>query len=486
VGGFEGALNRHADELLVGVPQDIAASIFKRLTARGRSSRERRDPTTLATLWKVCGADTVERRAQVTAVIDKFRSGQATFLRPLTGDIGPDTYIDITHESLIRLWKKLRDTWLPEEQLSAKTLIEVAERAANRKARSGELLAGKDLARVEDWDRSRNKSAAWATHYVDAGTMTDVLAFVQDSRRKERKRVLWRRVGWSAAGLFLFMVLATSYYQTLSLARAQEESERQRAETAEENQKKAEAEQSKVEGDLQRVVQTDLVQADVRAATAGVSKTPSSALKPRLYMQVRSEAEARRSSRLSARLEKAGYVVPKPEVLNTGPSASEMRYFRKDERALAEKVIPILTNEGLFDVSVVYVPGFEQSKNIRANHLELWLAPDNLAALVRRLDDPSADVRLAAAGRLASVYVNSPQAIDAVIDLLSPRTLRGLSANGRLNVLVVLNATESSAWSDAQRREALFALQRIRTGGTAIGDATNEQMDKLEQKLGSR
>ena len=56
IGGFENALNQHADEVLAGVPAELAAIIFKRLTARGRSNRERRDPATLRELWAVCGA----------------------------------------------------------------------------------------------------------------------------------------------------------------------------------------------------------------------------------------------------------------------------------------------------------------------------------------------------------------------------------------------------------------------------------------------
>ena len=64
IGGFENAIDQHAEELLAGVPQEIAAAIFKRLTAKGRGNRERRDPATLAELWAVCGAKTPERQAR--------------------------------------------------------------------------------------------------------------------------------------------------------------------------------------------------------------------------------------------------------------------------------------------------------------------------------------------------------------------------------------------------------------------------------------
>ncbi len=156
IGGLEDALNQHADELLAGVPTDITAAIFKRLTAKGRGSRERRNPARLAELWGVCGAETPERQAQVTSVVDHFRRGEATFLVPRDGAIGADTYIDITHESLIRQWKRLRDDWLPDEQKSAKTFLDLTERARNFNAKGGELLIGLDLADAVEWDRTRN------------------------------------------------------------------------------------------------------------------------------------------------------------------------------------------------------------------------------------------------------------------------------------------------------------------------------------------
>ncbi len=187
IGGLDGALNRHADELLAGIPLDIAATIFKRLTARGRGRRERRNPARLDELWSVCGADNPERQAQVTAVVDRFRLGEATFLVPREGEIGPDTYIDITHESLIRRWKRLRDDWLPEERASAKTLLTLVERARDWKERKGELLIGLDLTNALHWDRQRNRTAAWAAHYAPAGALDAVVEFIRASEDRQRE-----------------------------------------------------------------------------------------------------------------------------------------------------------------------------------------------------------------------------------------------------------------------------------------------------------
>ena len=210
IGGFEGALDQHADELRAGLPPDIVSTVFKRLTARGQNNRERRDPATLAELWAICGAETPEQRARVTAVIDRFRQHHATFLYPRDGAIGPDTYIDIAHESLIRQWKKLRDEWLPEEHKSAKTFLELAARARAWKAGRGEVLFGLDLADAFEWDLRRNKTTVWAEHYAAAPDLAAVIEFKTASLAEKRRRARRaKRNFWLVSGAaVLFAVLA--------------------------------------------------------------------------------------------------------------------------------------------------------------------------------------------------------------------------------------------------------------------------------------
>ena len=128
IGGLEHALNQHAEELLSGVPEKTTETIFKRLTAEGRSRRERRNPTQLSELWEACGIETEEECKNVNAVIDRFRQEEATFLTPRDGDLKPEAYIDITHESLIREWGRLR-RWVAEEAESRATFMRIYDDA---------------------------------------------------------------------------------------------------------------------------------------------------------------------------------------------------------------------------------------------------------------------------------------------------------------------------------------------------------------------
>ncbi len=193
IGGLQKALDQHANELLAGVSADLTAAIFKRLTAKGRSSRERRNPARLAELWAVCGADTPEQQAAVTGVVDHFRRGEATFLVPRDGALTGDTYVDITHESLIRQWRKLRDEWLPEEQAAAKRFIDLAARAASWSEHRGELLRGLDLDDALEWDRRRNPTAAWAQHYAEETELARVREFIRVSEERRREDLARQR-----------------------------------------------------------------------------------------------------------------------------------------------------------------------------------------------------------------------------------------------------------------------------------------------------
>ena len=485
IGRFGGALNQHADELLAGVQPDLAACIFKRLTARGRSNRERRDPATLAEIWAVCGATTPERQAEVAAVIDQFRSGGATFLRPLSGPITPDRFVDITHESLIRLWKKLRDEWLGEEQLAAKVLVDVAERARNWKTGTGELLSGLDLDRVMQWDRTRNKTAAWAEHYVESSTVDEVVEFLDASRAAARRRVLRRRVLAGATLLVLLGIGAWATYRVLQRQWAETAAELAAKREVEAAERLAEDQRAASEQELLRL-QTQLVQASAGSAPPPPPASATTAPVPRVYIQVRSQGDLARAREIAQALRTAGISVPPAQVLDTGPSANEVRFYREGDRAKAEEIARAVERSGEEMTRVSYLAGFENSTKIREDDFELWLAPGNvLSTLVQQLNDPADNVRKTAGGRLARDHRANPDAIDLVLGTLSGGKLRSLSSDGRINALYFLSRSELSTWTDKQRKQALEAIERIRKGyGDApVGEQTNQALDALEQKL---
>jgi hypothetical protein len=102
-------------------------------------------------------------------------------------------------------------------------------------------------------------------------------------------------------------------------------------------------------------------------ATAVQSATPAPST-ARAYLQVRSQLEAERAKQtLIPQLRRAGFTVPAPQVLTTGPSSTEVRYFRPKEKEGAERLVSTLREAGIPNVQIKYVDGYEDSQRIRQN-----------------------------------------------------------------------------------------------------------------------
>jgi hypothetical protein len=223
-GGFDGALDQHADELLdspaVRAEPKYVEIIFKRLTARSRGIRERRDPARLSELWDLCGAASEEQRHRVDEIVKVFRRGDATFLSPRKDELTGDTYIDITHESLIRNWKVLAEKWLTEEEFQSNTFIELLDRARGWKAGKKEILSGIDLSAAVEWDKRRNRSAKWAEHYAEPGAVEVVEQFIKTARWREKRR-RWLTIGLISSTLVILSVF-WNWYKGREAAKEQE------------------------------------------------------------------------------------------------------------------------------------------------------------------------------------------------------------------------------------------------------------------------
>ena len=75
-----------------------------------------------------------------------FREPSRSFLMPPAGEaLEPETVIDISHESLMRVWERLQ-AWAEEEAQSARLYRRLAETAMLHEAGQGEPVARPGLA----------------------------------------------------------------------------------------------------------------------------------------------------------------------------------------------------------------------------------------------------------------------------------------------------------------------------------------------------
>lgn len=165
VGTMADALSRHADEAYNELPGEasrrVAEKLFKSLTEKGSDNREIRRPTRVK---EICAVAEVSER-EVIAVIERFRLPGRSFLMPPTNvELGAESLIDISHESLIRGWERLRK-WVDEEARSAQIYRRLAETAALHKEGNAGLWHDPDLALALNWREKNKPNTVWAQHY---------------------------------------------------------------------------------------------------------------------------------------------------------------------------------------------------------------------------------------------------------------------------------------------------------------------------------
>ena len=179
IGGMTTALSQHADEVYTSLPDDrsrtLATKLFKALTDTGPDNRGVRRPTRLGDLCAITSATP----AEAAIVIETFRQPNCSFLvPPARVPLTADSVIDISHESLMRVWRRLK-TWLEEEAQSAQMYRRLAETAALYPDRAG-LWQDPDLQLALDWRRRNQPTEAWAIRYHP--DFARAIRFLEDSQ----------------------------------------------------------------------------------------------------------------------------------------------------------------------------------------------------------------------------------------------------------------------------------------------------------------
>ncbi|MGH9196814.1 MAG: hypothetical protein ACRD1T_13855, partial [Acidimicrobiia bacterium] len=130
IGGMAEALSIHADEAYDELSERhrlVAEKLFRCLTEKGPDNREVRRPVTLEEIYAVAEAT----EAEVGTVIEVFRQPGRSFLMPPAGEeLNAHRLIDVSHESLIRNWKKLRE-WAEQEAQAARLYKRLADAAVD-------------------------------------------------------------------------------------------------------------------------------------------------------------------------------------------------------------------------------------------------------------------------------------------------------------------------------------------------------------------
>jgi len=178
VGGMEEALSRHADEVFAGLDethQHVAEAVFKAITERGVDNRGIRRPTRLDLLTQIAGTEL----DQVVTVVEAFRHPGVTFLMPPSDvPLTPETVIDISHESLMRVWRRL-EGWVDAEAQSARIYRRLSETAELHWQGKAGLYRDPDLQIALAWRDATGPTSNWAMRYAPG--FDQAMSFLEQS-----------------------------------------------------------------------------------------------------------------------------------------------------------------------------------------------------------------------------------------------------------------------------------------------------------------
>jgi hypothetical protein len=165
VGKMTQALSLHADEIYESLAGDrqrgLCQGIFQALTVEEANSRGIRRPQRLGRLCQILEAPAGE----LVPFLDAYRQSGVTFLMPSPEvELTDQTIIDISHESLMRVWTRLRQ-WVEEETQAAGIYHRLSESADLHEQGKAGLYRDPELGIALAWRESNRPNAAWAERY---------------------------------------------------------------------------------------------------------------------------------------------------------------------------------------------------------------------------------------------------------------------------------------------------------------------------------
>ncbi|MDX1903099.1 MAG: High-affnity carbon uptake protein Hat/HatR [Thermonemataceae bacterium] len=221
IGTMSEALSLHAneayDELSEGQKR-VCEKLFKSITEKGGDQNQGiRRPTRLEEITAITGA----REEDVVAVIDKFRETGRSLLTPAVGiPLNAKSIIDISHESLMRIWTRLKN-WVDDESESVQMYLRLSEASAMYQIGKAGLWRPPDLQLALNWREKHKPSLVWAKRHNPAFERAMVFLdysqkeYETEQRIKEmlQKRTLKRtRLIAIIMGLFTLVAIAFLLY----------------------------------------------------------------------------------------------------------------------------------------------------------------------------------------------------------------------------------------------------------------------------------
>ncbi len=242
IGTMSEALSMHANEAFDELSEDqklICEILFKAITEKRGENFGIRRPTKLNEIAAIANVS----EEDVIDVVNKFRAPGRSLLTPAHGvRITSKSMIDISHESLMRIWVRLKN-WVDDEGDAVQMYTRIAEAASMYQVGKAGLWRPPDLQLALNWQAKHKPTLVWGQRYHPAFERT--LIFLEYSKKEweteqrikeqEQKNKLKRArtfgivMGGAAIISILFLVFALYQKSQADVATLAAEAEKARA-----------------------------------------------------------------------------------------------------------------------------------------------------------------------------------------------------------------------------------------------------------------
>jgi energy-coupling factor transporter ATP-binding protein EcfA2 len=266
-GKIENALSMHANEAFDELSEEgkvVCKAMFRCLTEKGTDNKGTRHPAAIRYVSEIAQV----KDHQIIEVVERFRAKGRSFITPGEGvPLDSDTVIDISHESLMRIWDKLK-SWVDEEFSSVQMYLRLAEAASQYQIGKTGLWRPPDLQLAVNWKKTQQPTLAWARKYNPA--FEKVMVFLDASEKKyqqeEQNKVRLQRMELNRTRKFaVYSLLAAVAFLFISVWGFQQRGDAMK-QAKEASSARDEAEYRKKEADSLRIV------AEGRATMADMQK----------------------------------------------------------------------------------------------------------------------------------------------------------------------------------------------------------------------
>ena len=236
IGKINEALSQHANEAyseLSGRDKEICEVLFKALTEKGADNLGIRRAVKLGEVADISGVE----ESELIMVIERFREPGRSLLMPAANfSLRSDSIIEISHESLMRIWQRLK-SWVDEEADSAQMYKRLSDAAEMYQIGKTGLWRPPDLQLALNWQIKQKPTRTWAKRYnpyferamVFLDTSKTAYESEQKSKEMLQKRML-QRTKMVAIVLGVAFIIAIIFFVFGWIKKMDADEQRQQAE----------------------------------------------------------------------------------------------------------------------------------------------------------------------------------------------------------------------------------------------------------------